>query len=203
VKQREPSRAGENGADLVGNPALLKAFRSGDSELLSALFLQTSPMLRGLLYACGLRSAADVDDALQTVYLRAFAPAARASYSGLSPFERYLKSIARNVVRDLHKSGRARYEVLDPDRAETFEAQAAWSDPRAGVEAAAERELRDGFLLRLAPPERRVYDACFGQGLTERDAAAELSVTRHKVRSGVVAIRRKLARFIKEHGLDE
>jgi len=203
VNQRDPSPAAEPSVELAGNPAQLKAFREGDSDTLSALFISNVPKLRAVLFACGLRGAADVDDAVQTTFVRAFAPAARASYSGLSPFESYLKTIARNVVRDLKKSGRARYEVLNPERADEVASGSAWADPAAAVEAAAERKLRDQFLDRLAPGERQAYEVCFVEGLSERDAAGALSLTRHRVRAAVAAIRRKLARFVKEQGLDD
>jgi RNA polymerase sigma factor (sigma-70 family) len=203
VNQSAPHPSADPGLQLEGNRALLDAFRAGDSDLLTQLYLTTAPVLRGLLFACGLRSAADVDDALQTTYVRAFSPAARAAYGGLSPFAAYLKTIARNVVRDLQKSGRARFEVLDPDVAEAAAASGEAANPEVAAMQGEQAALRDKFLDRLPPFERQVYDACFGAGLNERAAAEALSITRHRLRSGVDAIRGKLARFVKEHRLDE
>lgn len=203
MNQTAPHASADGDLQLEGNRALLDAFRAGDSDLLTRLYLSTAPALRGLLFACGLRSAADVDDALQATYVRAFAPAARAAYGGLSPFAGYLKTIARNVVRDLHKSGRARFEVLDPDAAEATATSSELANPEAAVLQGEQLALRDKFLDRLPPFERQVYDACFVDGLNERAAADALSITRHRLRSGVDAIRGKLARFVKEHRLDE
>jgi RNA polymerase sigma factor (sigma-70 family) len=188
---------------LEGNRALLEAFRAGDADLLTRLYLVTAPSLRALLIACGLRSAADIDDVLQTTYTRAFAPAARASYGGLSPFPAYLKTIARNAVRDLRKSGRARFEVLDPEAADAASAASETANPELAVAQREEWALREQFLGRLPAFERRVYDICFVEGKAEREAAEALSITRHRLRSGVDAIRGKLARFVKEHRLDE
>ncbi|MBN2358367.1 MAG: RNA polymerase sigma factor [Deltaproteobacteria bacterium] len=188
---------------LEGDRALLEAFRVGDPDLLTRLYLTTVPSLRALLYACGLRGAADVDDALQTTYARAFAQPARASYAGLSPFSSYLKTIARNVVRDLKKSGRSRFEVLDPEAAEAARASGEIADPEAAAVRAEGEVLREKFLGRLPELERRIYDACFVDGKAEREAADALSITRHRLRNGVDAIRDKLARFVKEHRLDE
>jgi len=203
VNQTAPHASADPSPQLESDRALLDAFRVGDSELLTQLYLTTVPTVRALLYACGLRSAADVDDALQTTYVRAFAPAARAAYGGLSPFAGYLKTIARNVVRDLHKSGRARFEVLDPEAADTATAPADAVSPEVAAVQGEQRALREKFLGRLPPFERRVYDACFVDGLNERAAADALSITRHRLRSGVDTIRGKLARFVKEHRLDE
>ncbi len=187
----------------MGKPAELQAFRAGDREIMGAVFRATAPMLRGLLYACGLRSAADIDDAVQTVYLKAFTAAAREAYSGLSPYPNYLKSIARNVVRDLQKSGRARYKVLDPERVEVENSAASWSDPVEQLEQAEARTLRQRFVAALRPPQDRVYEVCYARGLSEREAATELELSRHKVRTALAGIQRALKRFIREHGLDD
>lgn len=203
MSQHAPPAPTAPSLHLEADRAALEQFRAGDPDLLTRLYLSTAPSLRALLMACGLRGAADVDDAIQTTYLRAFAPAARASYSGLAPFPAYLKTIARNVIHDLRRSGRARFEVLDPDAAEAAVASGTGTNPEEAMVEAENLALREKFLGRLPPCERRIYDACFVQGQPEREAAVALAVTRHKLRTGVDAIRAKLVRFIQEHRLDE
>jgi RNA polymerase sigma factor (sigma-70 family) len=188
---------------LVGDPAALARFRQGDPALLTEVFERTAPLLRRVLRACGLRSDADVDDALQSVFVKAFAPDARAAYSGLSPYEAYLKSIARNVVRDLHRSGRARFEVLDPERAEQTEVDQSWADPQAQLEEAEARLLRQRFVDGLERDVRTVYDVCLVEGLPEREAADKLGCTRHRLRKGLAGIERALRRFVRENRLDD
>lgn len=170
--------------------------------MLTAVFRASGPGLRGLLWSCGLRSAADIDDALQTTFLRAFAPAARNAYSGLSPYEAYLKTIARNVARDLQRSGRARFELLDPEAGRDQPASGT-ADPEVQAMAAERCELRDRFVSGLSPLEQQVYRLCLCEGLPERDAAADLGRTRHKVRSCLLGIRRKLLRFARESRIGE
>lgn len=187
----------------MGDPAALARFRAGDPELLGDLFERTAPILRRVLRACGLRSEADLDDALQTVFVKAFTPEARQAYSGLKPYEAYLKTIARNVVHDLRRSGRSRFEVLDPERAERTEVEAEWANPAAQVEHAEAQALRQRFVQGLQGDVRDIYDNCLVQGLCERDAAARLGLTRHRLRKGLASIENALRRFIRENRLDD
>lgn len=188
---------------LLGDAAKIKAFREGHEDILADIFRHYSPSLRSVLYACGLRSAADIDDALQTVFLRAFAVKARQDYSGLSPYGAYLKRIARNIVYDLHKSGRARFEQIQPEHIEAQVSEQDWADPSLRYDQAESQALRTRFLQMLKPPEPKVYTACFVQGLGEREAAAQLGFSRHKLRKYLDAIRARLTKFIKEQGLND
>lgn len=197
------SPASPPAALLVGDPAALLRFRQGDPATLADVFEHTAPLLRRVLRACGLRSDADVDDALQCVFVKAFAPEARAAYSGLSPYESYLKTIARNVVRDLHRSGRARFEVLDPERADQAPGDAGWADPEAQILEAEAQALRQRFVEGLERDVRTVYEVCLVEGLPEREAADRLGCTRHRLRKGLAAIERALRRFIRENRLDD
>lgn len=196
------STATGQGEDLLlGDAAKLKAFRAGQADVLTEIFLHYAPTLRSVLYACGLRTAADIDDALQSVFLRAFVPKARQDYSGLSPYGAYLKRIARNIVYDLHKSGRTRFETLQPDLAEQQSSDQDWAKPDARYDQAESEALRAQFLQRLEPPEPKVYALCFGKGLGEREAAAQLGFSRYQLRKYLDSIRARLTAFIKEQGL--
>jgi DNA-directed RNA polymerase specialized sigma24 family protein len=96
---------------LSRDRALLVAFKEGKAQALTKAFDFYLPEVAGLLRrgiflrASGLRvppvkDAAEQDDLLQDIFLRAFAPAARAAYDGRAPYRPYLLTIARNVVID-------------------------------------------------------------------------------------------------------
>lgn len=190
-------------ARLLSERESLQAFRAGDRDLLGEIYQETTPRLRGLLYACGLRSAADIDDALQSTFVKAFAQPAREAYSGLSPYPAYLHSIARNLVRDLQKSGRARFETLVPEIFDQAGDDRHWARPDAALQEAEDQALRQAFLDGLSADQRQIYAAHLSAGLTERDAALKLGISRHKLRQGLAAIRRALNRFVKERGLKD
>jgi RNA polymerase sigma factor (sigma-70 family) len=189
---------------LLGDREKLLAFRAGQSDVMTDVFHATASQVRMVLRSCGISSAADLDDAMQTVYTRAFAPDARSSYSGLSHYVVYLKAIARNVVKDLRKSGRARFELLTEQPLDSY--QELENSPKSPEHLVAEQEaarLRDMFVDGLKPEAQRVYAVCISAGRTEREASGKLGLSRHRVRRLLDDIRQSLGRFVREHDLDE
>ena len=131
------------------------------------------------------RRAADLADTVQEIFLKAFARQARLSFDGSRDFGPYLASIARNVMIDrARRSGR---EILLPeidlDRGSPSpggdpfsEIPARWEDPVAI--AVARRFIDD-----LPPELARIHRLLYVEGQSQREAAANLGITRQVLRT--------------------
>src|SRR5262249_5285782 len=113
---------------------------------------------------------------------RAFAPQARRAFDGSRPFGPYLTQIARNVVVDHWRLTRRQVPLdLNPLLEQlSLEADSqrrdaeGWADQRTVT--AVER-----YLASLDPDLRRVHDALYVRGLSQREAAAALGLGRQAV----------------------
>ena len=126
--------------------------------------------------------------------MKAFAPDARSRFDVNRPYEPYLAQITRNVAVD-HWRQLRRYVPSDPDQlieklsfeeAETVPAN-DWSDP--DTIAVVER-----YLASLDGEVRRVHEALYVKGMSQREAAALLGLGRQTIRSNEAKLRRELRR---------
>jgi RNA polymerase sigma-70 factor (ECF subfamily) len=181
----------DHGDDPIA--ALLARVAAGDRAAFRALYSASSPKLFGVLLRM-LGDRGEAEDALQDVYTRAWASAARfdpARGRGMT----WLIAIARNRAIDRLRS-RPDATAAEPEVLE------AVSDPTPGAEA---RVLARGALQRL--------DGCFGtlepdraaavrgaylQGLSYQELAARhavpLNTMRTWLRRGLIALRECLDR---------
>jgi hypothetical protein len=99
---------------LLDNPALLAAFRSGDSHALRDVYVRNVDKVDSLIkqgfVTLGpppMRVPGVVGegrrDIVQDVFLRAFRESARLAYDGLRPYAPYLLRIAKNVCIDRYR----------------------------------------------------------------------------------------------------
>src|SRR5262245_19722724 len=109
---------------LVENRALLDGFRKGDRSALERVYAAyardvAQQLKRGFTFQSGGRScrfhgppsAADLEDRVHDVFVRAFSDGARLAYDGLTPYKNYLYTVARNlVIDDFRKKERALVE---------------------------------------------------------------------------------------------
>lgn len=149
----------------------------------------------------GYRSAADLDDAVASVFAAAFEPATRLRYDAASPYSSFLGGITRNTIRSLlRKSGRELPIPLD-EHADVMAAPDSWQ-PETAAEWCQHRDLAQRFQQHLNDPFLQAV-ACetLANGLSEQAAADQLSVTRHQVRKALETIRKRIATFLKKEGL--
>jgi RNA polymerase sigma factor (sigma-70 family) len=143
--------------------------------------------------------AAELGDVVQEVFARAFSPACRSRYDGQRPYGPYLVQIARNAVADHWRSVR-REVVLDVEPlldALSLEAGPAVPERWADQETVATVER---YLASLPPELRRVHDALYVRGLSQREAAAVLGLGRQAIRGIEAMLRAGLRRELQRSG---
>src|SRR5262245_26231576 len=166
---------------LRSRPELLARFRSGERVALAEVYRTYLPQLQGALTrgfalhgsdrrVAAAATRADLADAIQEVFSRAFAPEARTAYDATRDYAPYLFVIARNVMITRHrKRARAGQRGSAGARREPRDRAGEWRPgrpflarrARAGDRAALRREpggaaanLVRGALRRSAVPGR-------------------------------------------------
>jgi len=199
---------------VFSEPGLLERFRAGDEGALEAVYVQcvdqATRMASAVLRACAAGSprgpgemAAALADVVQEVFVKAFAPEARRRFDAGRPYLPYIARIARNVAIDYWRQMR-RYvpsdldELLDKlalEQAEitTDNGRNDWADP--DTVAVVER-----YLASLDADSRRVHEALYVKGLSQREAAALLGVGRQAIRIREAKLRRGLRRELSRAG---
>jgi RNA polymerase sigma factor (sigma-70 family) len=197
---------------------LLVAFRAGDREALEltynhyvrplASFLQAGFGFRSKgeqRFFRGIRSAFELDNALQEVFARAFAPQARTNYDGIRPYLNYLCAIAKNYVIDEARRGGNRFTAIDLDDVDPETAvRLAEDQPAKGPNAAAEgRELQgllEAFVRSRDERERTLYAIRYGEHATQNEAAQRMNLTRVQVRRIEAKMLADLLLHLRAHG---
>lgn len=197
---------------FAGKPELLVRFRQGDCAALEAVYWAyvdwitrtVQAMANSFASASGERvnfGKMELADLVHEVFARAFSPVSRQHYDGNRPYGPYLGQIARNVVIDHWRMVRRRValdvapllEALSVESAGTENAPERWADQE--TIAVVER-----YLASLEPDVRRVHEALYVQGLSQRDAAAALGLGRQAVRGIEARLRDGLRRELKRAG---
>lgn len=189
----------------------LDAFREGDHRLLTELFHfyvdDVSSLVRhgfrlGSTPVPGMRDADREKDLVQEVFMRAFAESARRSFNGLLPYRPYLLRIARNLLID-----EARRRLKSPiARATDDELDQAPLLARDVDEELGSRRLQDAtaeYCRSLSPALREFVRLRFETGLSQRDVADALGVTRRSVRTSEETVQSGLEAFLRARGLLE
>lgn len=198
---------------------LLRGFKAGEREALTAVYRMHAQEVAGLLrhgFAfesggqrrrfAGYASGFELQDALHETFRRAFEPSARDAYDGIRPFGAYVGTIARNLVL---RSFRAR-ETAFPIESGAIESGAIESGVHATVDLAPSpehavheeqvRALVARFLAQLEPDEQALVEARFVRGLSQRDAAEQLGLGRQRIRTREQTLRSKLLAYLREQG---
>lgn len=183
---------------------LAERFRAGDQSALTAVYRacvdDVARIAELVLRACassGARSrgeiAAALPDIVQDVFVKAFAPEARRRFDPSRPYEPYLAQIARNAAVDYWRQMR-RYVPADLDQlierlsleAETDRVAAhIWTDSETIA-------VVDRYLASLDEQSRRIHNALYVKGLSQREAAELLGLGRQVVRTQEAKLRRGL-----------
>jgi RNA polymerase sigma factor (sigma-70 family) len=195
---------------LANDPDLLRRFRAGDREALSAVYRHYVACVERLVRRChapsgwaasGQRTGADRADIVQDVFAKAFAERARAAYEPSRPYRPYLLTVARNVivdrVRQLQRESRIDVQAIH------FHTEMAASEPSSALPWADPHTLRlvDRYLDGLATDERAVYVERYCRCSSQSDAAAALGISRQRVRTLESRLRSGLARELSRASL--
>jgi RNA polymerase sigma factor (sigma-70 family) len=176
-------------------PDLLARFRAGDRDALETVYRayvgKVSEIVAngfriaatgGAVLGLG-RRPADLADAVQEIFLKALSHNARQSFDGVRDFGPYLGRIARNVMID--RARRLGRELLMPE-VDLDAVRPAESDPCAEIVAQWEDpnaiEVARRFIEDLPPELARIHRTRYVEGLSQRDAAAHLGMTRQVLR---------------------
>jgi RNA polymerase sigma-70 factor (ECF subfamily) len=185
---------------------LLERFRAGDVAALETVYRacvdQVTRVAEAVLRACSSGNArgageigAALADIVQEVFVKAFAPEARRRFDASRAYEPYVAQIARNVAID-HWRQMKRYvpadidEIVDRLSIDEPSGNATandWSDAETvGVV--------NRFLASLDEESRRVHDALYVKGMSQRDAAEMLGLGRQVIRTREAKLREGLRR---------
>jgi RNA polymerase sigma factor (sigma-70 family) len=185
---------------------LIERFRAGDEEALAAVYWacidEVTRIADSVLRACATGStrgpgelAAALADVVQEVFVKAFAPDARRRFDAARPYEPYLAQITRNVAVD-HWRQMRRYVPSDLDQLiERLSLEAemrnndneAWSDAETVA-------LVNRYVSSLDEGSRRVHEALYVRGMSQREAAVTLGLGRQVVRTMEAKLRTGLRR---------
>lgn len=188
---------------------LLARFREGKRDVLERVYHALVDdvfklVALGFASANGtIRGERDPDEqrvVIQEVFAKAFAERARLGYDGVRPYRPYLLTIARNVMID-----RARVRSGELGRASDVDVDAIIATdapiPGAIEESADQQRLRARaatYIETLDPELRRFVASRFERELSHVDVAAELGITRRRVRTLEARVIKGLRRFLKK-----
>jgi RNA polymerase sigma factor (sigma-70 family) len=165
-----------------GDPDFWRAFRDGDPRALDELYRAHAPgVARGLgAHPLSRREGREeLRDLVQETFCRAFAVSARRRYDAARPYRPYLLRIGLNLLTDRLRSRRREVEVHR-------ELAALPSSAASRVEP-----IRDALLLaivseyvaQLDPACRRVFQARYIDGQSQRLAARTLGISHQSLRT--------------------
>ncbi|MCB9727413.1 MAG: sigma-70 family RNA polymerase sigma factor [Deltaproteobacteria bacterium] len=137
----------------------------------------------------------DRDDAMQTIFAAAFEERARLAYNGVDPYAGFLRGIAHNTIRRM-LSSRKRFDRR-PEAPEPV-----GEDAEARVLEAETAEVICAFRDTITDPrERAILQRYFCDGCAEEALAAELGITRYRLRKIVARLHRTMRRHLEAHGI--
>jgi RNA polymerase sigma-70 factor (ECF subfamily) len=178
-----------------GNSQLFRRFRQGEREALEQVYRVYVDKIASIVRhgfrlpgstarVPGLGFGADeIADVVQEVFAKSFSAPARAAYDGVRDYGPYLYAIARNVIAD--RARRTKRELPTPwdelERArdqdlEPNDERPPWAD-EATIAAA-----RD-YVAGLADDLKGLHQARYVDGLSQREAAERLGISRQVLRT--------------------
>lgn len=210
---------------FAGNRDLLDAFRRGDGDALVRVYEEYFDSVaaitrrgftiesQGHVYVQGAADPQTHEDLIQEVFVRAFAPKARAAYDGLQPYRPYLLRIGKNLLIDRHRAKKRRPETSLESLANAgdhegvgaidriIEANAAFEQepppaPEDRIQWERDLERTQAYLDALDPRLREFVHLRFEQDLSQYEIADRMKLSRWKVRRMEERVRRGLQRHL-------
>lgn len=192
---------------------LLTAFRRGDRSALSTVYrLYVDEVVGALRQGTVVRidghptrlgaglPHGDLEVLVQTTFVRAFSPSARAAYDGLRPYGHYLVTIARNLLID---DARARNRSRHVEPAEDIDAIAdpeAQADPIGHLEAKELAAALEVVKRGLTALEQELFRLRYEEEMTQREAARSLGLSVITVRRKDVQLRERILEGLRRAG---
>lgn len=177
----------------AGTPAWVEAFHRGERRVLAELY---GDHFNTVAAAVGsILTGADRENVIHDVFLSLLeSRSLRENFTGGS-FSAWLRTVARNRAVDAYRKQRRRLE-LDRDLVEQEDAE-----PVEGIDSRAEAILVNKLMARfknecIPPKWHAVFEACFVQQLSQRDAARKLGMHRTTLAYQESRIRAALKKFI-------
>jgi RNA polymerase sigma-70 factor, ECF subfamily len=128
---------------------------------------------------------AEVPDVVQETFLRAFREGPREAYDAARDYGPYLATIARNLAID--RARRAGREIPTEEIPEPMESsEEPWADPLS-------MKIVEEYLADLAPDLKALHETRYERGLSQRDAAETLGISRQQLRTRELQLREGLA----------
>jgi len=192
---------------VFGEPQLLERFRLGDEDALRTVYSlcvdHVTRVADAVLRACAAGTtrgagelAAALADVVQEVFVKAFSPEARRRFDASRPYAPYLAQIARHAAVD-HWRQMRRYVPSDlaqiierlslDSESESAGTRSEWTDPETIA-------VVDRYVASLDRESRRIHDALYVKGLSQREAAAALGLGRQVIRTTEAKLRGGLRR---------
>jgi RNA polymerase sigma-70 factor (ECF subfamily) len=137
---------------------------------------------------------ADCDDVMQQAFLGLHKALPRFRFQ--SKFSTFFYGIVNHKVRDQLRSRRRRVSEVEIDEAALAELAATVADPAERVFAAARLEKTFPLLDLLKPKHRLAFCLVRIEGLSYKDAAAELDISEHALRQRVSQATQKLSALL-------
>jgi RNA polymerase sigma factor (sigma-70 family) len=197
---------------LETDRALLDDFRRGDKAALTRVYElyvdDVAKLIRwGFAADGGAHVRGEIDPAcaqelLQEVFVRAFGEAARVRYDGVRPYRPYLLRIAKNLLTDGVRARRRAptEQVADLDEVVPLAGQEL-PDPEGELEWSQQREATCEYLASVSEMVQEFVRLRFEQELGQAEVAAQLGITRRRVRTLEQRVQRGLRRHLIKCGL--
>ena len=197
---------------------LLRGFKAGERAALTTVYRLHAEDIALLLRRgfgfehggqrhrfVGYGSGFELQDMLHETFRRAFEPRARASYDGIRPYGAYVSTIARNLVLRSFRARERLFPLAEGEletggRATRLAELELGPNPERELHDAQVRELVARFLAELDSSDRRLVELRYVEGLSQRDAAAELGIGRQRIRTKEKRLRTKLLTFLRQQG---
>ncbi len=180
---------------LSSDRALLEAFRRGEREALTRVFLRyaddVTRQVRGARVA-----EHEVESMVQDVFIKAFSPAARVSYDGLRPFGAWLNTITRHLVVD-----RARYDRrIDLRAPDDMPVVTAVDDPRVDHDNKELQGTVESWKQTLTGDDRALFHVRYEEAHSLSQAATAMGWSEIRVRKHDTALRTTLLTALRRAG---
>lgn len=196
--------------DLMEERAWLDGYRVGDMQALERVFRAYGPLVMHVLQGGArgggnrlfIEDEVEQDDVAQEVFIRLFSESTRKRYDGIHPFSSLVYRVARCTLIDhLRKRSRLK-EDLHEDLEENVLSRWVPGEPLPDESVLTREEQQAAAQLWecLDPEEQRVAAVRYEQGLSQRDAAEVLGLTRQNIRTLETRVRRKMEEFVARIG---
>lgn len=214
---------------LAKNKQLLEAYRRGDREAMDTVYRHyqrgvTSFLRKGFTFRSGqghfffrgIQDPADLQNAVQEIFRRAFEERARHSYNGINSFTNWILAIGRNMVINQFRNrevafshyispadARGHLAVMDDEITEEFSG-VLYGNAVSAQDTAFEKDelkgLLHAFTSELTEEEQQLLVLRFAEGVGQEETAKMLGSTRMKVRTTESRLRNRLRAYLRKSG---